>query len=56
MGRLYKNYAEALKLKTECKFPAPFSFELPSLSFPPSIPMPDLSFTIPSPPFFCSLD
>lgn len=56
MGKFYKSYPEALQKKTLCKFPAPFEFELPSLSFPPSIPIPDLTFTLPSPPFWCSLD
>lgn len=56
MPKLYKNYAQALKAKTSCKFPLIPDFELPSLSFPPSIPIPDLSFTLPAPPFYCPLD
>lgn len=56
MGKFYKSYPEALQKKTACKFPLIPDFELPSLSFPPSIPIPDLSFTLPSIPLWCPLD
>lgn len=56
MGRLYNDYAEALKNNTECQFSLAFSFELPTISFPPSLPSFDFAFIIPSPPFYCPLD
>lgn len=57
--RVYANYAEAVKAKSECVFAPDFAFVLPAIPpFPPAIPFPDLTFTLPTLPnaFACPLD
>ena len=56
MGKLYKSYAEALAKKTECKFPVIFLPPIPTLAFPPPIPLPNLNLTLPDIPVYCPLD
>lgn len=58
MGKLYKSYAAALAADppTECKFPIPFLPSLPSLSFPPPLPIPVLAFPAITIPLYCPLD
>lgn len=55
--RTYKSVAEAIANDTACKFAFPFSFQLPPLpAFPPSIPIPTFSFSLPTIPVICPLD